>query len=694
MDNDKGLSDRLEAMQREIEGLRSQLEESREILRAIHEGEVDALVVSGPQGEQIFTLRSAELPYRILVENIREGAVNVLSDGTIHYANRAFADLVQNPLEKVIGSSLREYVAETDRGLLGTLLRRSLDGGARGELSLWIRGERLLPVYLTMSSLPLDDVKTICVVVTDLSEQKRSEQVLASERFARAILNQAADAIAVSDAQGRLTYVNPAARRLAGRDPSGITTDMGYEDWGKAFDFEGHPIPMEEWSLPRALRGETGTRECRMIRPDGSRYDISISANPMRGADGSIVGAVAVFKDITEQKAAEQALIAAKRSAEKAKAAAEEASRAKDRFMAVLSHELRTPLTPVLAAVSMLQKAPHRATPETLEVIRRNVELEARLIDDMLDLTRVAQGKVELHRHPVPLATIIHRAVEVCRPDIDARRLEFGLDIGIVPCVVDADAARLQQVFWNLLKNAIKFTPHGGCVGVRCELENDKYVVVEVSDSGVGIEPEALPRIFDAFAQADRRITRQFGGLGLGLAISRSLVELHGGSIEGRSPGQGKGATFRVRLPLLGEPPGPGQGTFHQEPQAEMRALRLLLVEDHGDTADLLELYLVSEGHTVERAGDVATALEKVERGEFDLLISDLGLPDGSGVDLLRELRNRGQRLPAIALSGYGQEEDIQQSRLAGFVAHVVKPVDIDRLTSVVASAVTRRPRA
>jgi two-component system, chemotaxis family, CheB/CheR fusion protein len=354
-----------------------------------------------------------------------------------------------------------------------------------------------------------------------------------------------------------------------------------------------------------------------------------------------------------------------------------------------LSHELRTPLTPVLAAVSLLKREqlPERGH-ERLELIRRNVELQSRLIDDLLDVTRIVRGKVELDRREIDLFTILERAAEVCRPDLDARRLEFGIDYGPHRYVVDADAARLQQVFWNLLKNAIKFTPLGGCVGLRCRSEGGQ-VAVEVNDSGIGIEPGAIGRIFDAFAQAELSITRQFGGLGLGLAISKALVEMHGGTITAHSDGPNRGASFTVRLPLVSA--GAATEPVVEPPAPEVQAgkkLSILLVEDHGDTAETMVSVLEIYGHRVQRAGDVAAALGIAARGNFDLLISDLGLPDGSGLDLMRNLRSRGLLWPAIALSGYGQEKDFEQSRSAGFQFHLVKPVDISRLMGVIDDAV------
>ena len=266
-----------------------------------------------------------------------------------------------------------------------------------------------------------------------------------------------------------------------------------------------------------------------------------------------------------------------------------------------MSHELRTPLTPVVMGLSMLQNRPDLdpGLRDTLDMVRRHVEMEARLVDDLLDVSRIARGKIELTRSTVELCTTIQRAVEVCKPDIEARRLHFGVDLGpAAPYWVDADVSRLQQVFWNLLKNAIKFTPQGGCVGVRCH-PNEDHVIVEVNDSGIGIEPEALSRIFNAFEQAELSITRQFGGLGLGLAISKALVELHGGGSKPTSEGRDKGATFRVRLPLTAPAGQPEVPPPAASPQRTVRPLHILLVEDHGVTAKMMRMVLTSDGHTV-----------------------------------------------------------------------------------------------
>ena len=371
----------------------------------------------------------------------------------------------------------------------------------------------------------------------------------------------------------------------------------------------------------------------------------------------------------------------------------ETANRAKDHFLATLSHELRTPLTPVLAIASRLE-VDGRVLPEVregLDMIRRNVELEARLIDDLLDLTRITRGKLELHCAPTDLRQVIAQALETCgERELAARHVVR--DLAAEEHLVWGDPSRLAQVFWNLLSNALKFTPEGGTIAVRSFREGApgaSFLVVEVADSGIGIEPGALPHIFDAFDQGRAGTTRRFGGLGLGLAISRAIVELHGGRLTAASAGRDRGAVFTVRLPLSGLPVGvedAGEAAFPgllSPLSAADRPLHILLVEDHGDTAEAMAALLEVLGHRVTVAGTVAAALAAAEGNELDLVLSDLGLPDGHGHDLMRDLSLR-HGLRGIALSGYGMEEDVAKSHESGFALHITKPVSLDTLRSAI----------
>jgi signal transduction histidine kinase/CheY-like chemotaxis protein len=370
----------------------------------------------------------------------------------------------------------------------------------------------------------------------------------------------------------------------------------------------------------------------------------------------------------------------------RAMAVAEEASEAKDRFLATLSHELRTPLTPVLAIVSRLEEDERaRGFKDDLARIRRNVELEARLIDDLLDLTRVARGKLELHPEVADARRMVEHTLQICCEQATASgRLRVVTDLAAGDHRIWADPSRITQILWNLLNNAAKFTPDGGTITVRSWREEGPTLVLEVGDTGIGIEPGLLPHIFGAFEQVHAR-SRRIGGLGLGLAISRAIAEMHGGSLTGRSEGRDRGATFTLRLPVgtlprVEEPAPPAAGPQAPEPGPAARAsLAILLVEDHADTAEAMADLLGLLGHRVITAGSVAEGLAAAERawtnGGLDVVVSDLGLPDGSGVDLMRELSLR-YGLPGIALSGYGMEDDIRQSLEAGFSKHLTKPVN------------------
>lgn len=375
-----------------------------------------------------------------------------------------------------------------------------------------------------------------------------------------------------------------------------------------------------------------------------------------------------------ERKQSEQAL---RRSRDEAEAA----NHAKDRFLAVLSHELRTPLTPVLMLVAARQRDPN-LPPDLradMAMIRRNLDLETTLIDDMLDLSRIMSGKLRLRFETATVNAVVSEACAICRPQIEEKAIKLECEWGENLGAIQADAARLQQVFWNVLKNAAKFTPEGGFIHVRTSAQG-KGVEIRIEDSGVGIQPEALPKIFDAFEQGESKA----GGLGLGLAISKALVELHGGTIRAESAGPGRGSVFVIELPVTDLEREDVRQASPQELQVK-GAPRLLVVEDHADTAFVLCRLLEDSGYTVRHAGSLAEARALVKAEPFDVLISDIGLPDGTGYELMTELHNTG--LPGIAMSGYGMDEDIRKSKAAGFLEHLVKPVDVAALQRTVQKA-------
>jgi PAS domain S-box-containing protein len=652
------------------------------------------LAVAIAKGRAEDSLRESKERFAGIVESAMDAIISVDEDQRVVLFNAAAQKMFGCTAQEAMGQPLGKFIPQRHRAAHERHVRRFGEAGvtarqmgALGEISgLRASGEEF-PIEASISQVMAGGHKLYTVILRDITVRKQTEESL---RQSRADLDRAEAVGQIGwwrlDVRQNVLTWSDENHRIFGI-PKG--TPLTYETFLGTIHPDDRQYVDTQWNA--GLRGQPYDIEHRIL-VDGQCRWVREKAYLEFDHEGGLLGGFGITQDITARKQAEDSL-------RQARAQAEAASRAKDHFLAVLSHELRNPLNPVLAAAAALADNPRfdAETREQLEIIRRNAEMEARLIDDLLDVTRIERGKVELDRRAVDLGTILHRAVEVCMPDIRARRLEFGVDAPDGPYWVHADAARLQQVFWNLLKNSIKFTPAGGCVGVRCRREGEGQVRIEVNDSGEGIEAEALSRIFNAFEQAERSITRQFGGLGLGLTISKAMVEMHGGRIEAQSHGRGKGATFIVRLPLLAahaldaaaraSPPAPS-------PTTRARPLRILLVEDHGDTARIMRMLLTADGHQVEVAADVATALALAESQEFELLLSDLGLPDGSGLDLMQALRDRGIELPAIAMSGFGQEQDIQESRRAGFSTHLVKPITLRKLQEAVAACLGLHRRA
>ncbi len=416
-------------------------------------------------------------------------------------------------------------------------------------------------------------------------------------------------------------------------------------------------------------------------------------AAPLVGRDGRNMGVIYLADKLSMDFSADDEAILVQLSQMAAVAIenilsteAREANRAKDQFIAVLSHELRTPLTPVLATVTSLQgdKRLPGDVQDDLRVIRRNVELEARLIDDLLDLTRISKGKIQLHLDVVNANELLRQAAGICQSEIDAKSIEVVWEGQAKVAMVKGDATRVQQVFWNLVKNAVKFTPPRGRIEIRTWNPTEESFAAQITDNGIGIDQDVLPRIFTAFEQGRSAITRQFGGLGLGLAISKALVEQHKGSLSATSQGRGRGASFTVTMPVTREQPAPVAFPAPRLVSTPTgRPIRVLLVEDHADTARVMTKLLQGCDYDVSWAASVAEALTVAAAARFDVLVSDIGLPDGTGHDLVRELRSRHPIL-GIALSGFGMEHDIQRSKDAGFEEHLTKPLNFQALIDTI----------
>jgi PAS domain S-box-containing protein len=408
----------------------------------------------------------------------------------------------------------------------------------------------------------------------------------------------------------------------------------------------------------------------------GKEIPVNFTASRLSLSDQNVI--CLVVTDLTLQKLDEELRLA--------KEVAERAHLAKDGFLATLSHELRMPLTPALMAVSALQQdqtlSPRVRT--DLAMIRRNILLETRLIDDLLDLTRITHNKLDLLQTPLDLHGVLRSAIDVCASDIEARNLDLSLNLAANKTNTVGDIVRLQQVFWNIIRNAVKFTPIGGFIHIFTSNPEPAQFRVTIADSGVGFDPADAEKLFESFRQVGHDVTRRPGGLGLGLAISRAIVSGHHGRIWGESQGLNRGASIHVELLL--QDSAPPSASIGQSAPSELATagLRILLVEDHEDTRLIFKMILAQKGHFVETAASGGEALTLASQQPFDLVISDLGLPDFSGIELMKILRKR-YSLRGVAVSGYGMDEDIQRSKAAGFDYHVTKPADPAKIQRLLA---------
>jgi signal transduction histidine kinase/CheY-like chemotaxis protein len=419
---------------------------------------------------------------------------------------------------------------------------------------------------------------------------------------------------------------------------------------------------------------------------NGRTRFVNVNLLRLQGPLQTIQGVLYLVEDKTRDVTLRQELI--------------DANAAKDQFLALLSHELRNPLSPVIAMVGELEAT----SPDTaemrhaLEVIRRNVELEARLIDDLLDVTRIAKGKLQLTFEVASVHEILQRAYEICRDEIASKKQHVEFRLRAERTFTEADPARLQQVFWNLIKNAVKFTPFDGRIVIETLNPTPGEIEIKITDTGIGVEEEKLNKIFNAFEQGQSSITRRFGGLGLGLAISKAMVAAHGGSISVSSPGKDQGCTFTVKLSTIATPSHEEAGKSAEGPRpllknldGDQRRHRVLVVDDHHDTCLGMKMMLERRGYQITVAHSADQATERAEAEEFDLVISDIGLPDRSGYHLMEELR-RKKGLRGIALSGFGMENDISRAREAGFSEHLTKPINFERLENAIRKLLAEEP--
>jgi PAS domain S-box-containing protein len=652
-------------------------------------------------------LRVSETRFRTLIEQSPVSTQIFSPDGRTLRVNRAWEELFGAKLEQIEGYNILEDRQLAEKGII-EFIRRAFEGEPSAVPAILYDPEETVPgvsVYedarrwLQAVIYPVKDeggsVREVVLMHEDITARKRSEEAV---RFQAHLLDTVEQAVIATDLEGKITYWNSYAARLYG--------------W-TAEEAVGRPIvevtPAETSQAQAAeimeslLDGKAWSGEMTLRRRDGETFPALVTDTPIHDDKGRLVGTVGVSVDITERKRLEAELRA--RAEELS-----EANRLKDEFLATLSHELRTPLTAVLGWAKLLrsEQLDPKVAARALESIERNAQAQSQLINDLLDVSRIVTGKLRLTVRPTALAPVIESAAEGVRPAAEARGVRLGVSLDASAGLVSGDADRLQQVFWNLLSNAIKFTPREGSVEVRLARAGD-CAEVSVRDTGAGISAEFLPHIFERFRQADGAITREHGGLGLGLAIARHLVELHGGTIHAESEGEGRGSTFTVSLPLLesrGADSGPlreegaaagggGGPAAHTPHSALLWGLRVLVVDDDEDSRLLVSTALKAHGAQVALASSAAEGYARLKDTRPDVLVSDIGMPGMDGFELMRKIRALGEaeggRTPAAALTAYARPEDREQALAAGYQLHIAKPADPAELARLVAGLAGRR---
>lgn len=665
------------------------------------------------------------------------GYVTICSRGMIREVNLTGADLLGIVRERLIGTPFISRVAVSSRRAFIDHLRRCRTGGFPVRTEIVLKGlhgqeERGIPVELASSCAPgATAVQTrYRTAIIDISDRRRAEEerqrlveVAASERLTRTVLEALPVGVQVVDASGETLLCNRAAERIWGVEAGhlGRYWESGRGRWHPAAEAEprahdaepdGQELSLEEWPIQRALAGgEAVFNELIDIRAfDQSDKTIYVSAIPLWQDDGSITGAVAVMEDITRAKEHEREL-------RQAKEEAETANRIKDQFLAIVSHELRTPLSSILLWVHLLKNGldneeERRAAIETIE---HAAKAQSDLVNDLLDISRIIVGKLRLELQAGAVTPVVMAAIRAVRPAADEKSVRIESELGAPQegDVARIDPQRLQQVVGNLLSNAVKFTPAGGSVKVKLESRWGRVRIIVV-DNGAGIAPAFLPHVFDRFRQAESAMTRRHGGLGLGLAIARQLVEMHGGHIRADSAGEGRGATFTVELPLANAGPmqvspkpaissGNGDDNRDAETGQRLLGLRVLLVEDERDMRVALERILREAGAEVTAVSGVKAAREALRQAIPHVLLSDIAMPDEDGYSLIREVRamdtarTPDQRklsdVPAVALTAHARGEDRHKALEAGFQAHLTKPVEAGELVQTITRVVGRGGR-
>jgi PAS domain S-box-containing protein len=635
--------------------------------------------------------RSQRIRLRTTLASIADAVITADASGRVTSLNRTAERLTGWSADEAIGRSLREVFRTVD-GMTNRTdempVAQVLENGAilrsGDSIMLVSRDGRSRPVE--QSTAPIQEeggqITGMVLVFRDVTERCRAEQAVreSEERF-RQLAENITSVFWISDPrQGKVLYVSPAYETIWGRPcqslydrPDSFLEAVHASDRAKVLEAQ-----------QKQTRGQNIALEYRVVRPDGSERWVWDRGFPILDESGQVVRVAGIAEDVTKRKRAEAQL--------------READRRKDEFLAMLAHELRNPLAPIASALHLMTGQGETDVEDERAMAERQVRHMARLIDDLMDVSRISRGKVVLRKERVDLKVLVNRAAEAGKLQLTERRNKLIVSVSEEPVLLEADPTRLEQVLTNLLNNASKFTDPGGRIWITAEREGDR-AVVRVKDSGVGIEPAMLPEVFGLFVQAERRLDRSQGGLGIGLSLVKSLVEMHGGTVTAHSEGPGRGSEFIVRLPALDRSSKVGGGSpcaTRPQPSLEMPVRRILVVDDNVDAADSLGRLLSRLwGQEIQVAYDGPSALEVAQSFQPEVVLLDIGLPGMDGCEVARRLRGEPELADVllIAVTGWGQERDRLQVHNAGFNHHLVKPVDLDALKELLVTRAGRPAR-
>ena len=645
-------------------------------------------------------LRDSEENFRTLADNISQFAWTADANGWTYWYNCRWFEYTGTTLEEMQGWGWQQVHHPEHVERVVEHIQHCFATGEQWEDTFPLRGKDGTYRWFLSRAIPIRDEQGRILrwfgTNTDITARQQVEAELRQKNAILDVVNESAPTpIFVKDRQGRIIYANPATLEVLGKSADEA---IGARDCDLYPNSEDAARVMEN---DRRIM-ESGQTQVVEESPDGIRTFLGMKA-PYRNEAGEVIGVIGISNDISDRVQLERDRERLLQQEQAAREAAEQANRIKDEFLAVLSHELRSPLNPILGWSKLLQngKLDAAKTKQALSTIERNAKLQSELIEDLLDVSRILQGKLSLNVDSVNLVTTIRAALETVRLAAEAKQISLALDLEEASAPIWGDAARLQQVVWNLLSNAVKFTPNGGRVTVELR-QKDRLAQIRVRDTGKGINPEFLPHVFEYFRQEDGSTTRKFGGLGLGLAIVRQIVELHGGRVWVESAGENQGATFTVELPLshAASPAAlaAADASISGSDALPLANLRVLVVDDEPDSRDFVAFVVEQAGAKAIAVGSAIEALQTLQSTCFDILLSDIGMPQMDGYALMHQIRQlpreEDRMIPAIALTAYAGEVDRAWAIAAGFQSHLAKPVEPSHIVSVIARLCKRQEEA